>query len=146
MDSGYFFQFIHSLLRYAVLLAVLVAGITHLRGALTQRPILTWERLSAIIALALCHVQLVIGLILYMMRVKSYTPDFPSHTFWKFEHIGTMVIAVILVTVGRVLSKRAKEERTKQLRIAVFYLIGLGLMLWATPWPFREIGSGRGWL
>jgi RsiW-degrading membrane proteinase PrsW (M82 family) len=62
------------------------------------------------------------------------------------EHLGTMVIAIVLVTLGRALSKRAKEERTKQKRVAIFYLIALALMLWATPWPFREIGHGRGWL
>jgi chromate transport protein ChrA len=111
-----------------------------------QRPILVGERMIAIIAMVLCHVQLVVGLVLYLFRVKSYTPNYPSYTFWKFEHIGTMLIAIILVTLGRSLAKRAKEERAKQLRVAVFYLIGLALMLWATPWPFREIGHGRGWL
>jgi hypothetical protein len=30
--------------------------------------------------------------------------------------------------------------------VAIFYLIALVLMLWATPWPFTEIGIGRGWL
>lgn len=146
MDSGYFFQFLHSLLRYGVLLSVALAGLLALRGWLMQRPILTYERALAIVAMVLCHVQLVFGLILYMMRVKTYTPNYPSHTFWKFEHIGTMIIAIALITVGRSLAKRAKEERVKQRQVAVYYLIGLVLMLWATPWPFREIGHGRGWL
>jgi chromate transport protein ChrA len=146
MNSDYFFLFLHSLLRYGVLISVLVAGLVALRGFLMQRPILVGERMIAIIAMVLCHVQLVVGLVLYLMRVKSYTPNYPSYTFWKFEHIGTMIIAIILVTLGRSLAKRAKEERAKQLRVAVFYLIGLALMLWATPWPFREIGHGRGWL
>ena len=146
MDSGYFFQFVHSLLRYGVLVSVALAGLLALRGWLMKRPIRTYERALSIVAMVLCHVQLVVGLILYLMRVKSYTPNYPYYTFWKFEHIGTMIIAIVLVTVGRSLAKRARKEPVKQRQVAVYYLIALLLMLWATPWPFREIGHGRGWL
>ena len=66
--------------------------------------------------------------------------------FWKFEHIGTMVVAIVLITLGRVLAKRAKEERRKQLLVGVFFLLALVLILWAIPWPFTEIGHGREWL
>ncbi|MBK7295511.1 MAG: hypothetical protein IPI91_02080 [Flavobacteriales bacterium] len=56
--------------------------------------------------------------------------------FWKMEHIGTMIVAVALITIGRVLSKKTNTESSKQLRIAVFYLIGLLLMFAMIPWPF----------
>jgi len=145
--DGSLLTFFHSLLRYGVLLAVLGAGLLHLQGFLNRRPILNGERMLAIVALVLCHVQLVIGLALYF-TTKSYALDSSSATgrFWKMEHLGAMVVAIILVTVGRGLSKRAQDERVKQQRVWVFYLIALALMLWATPWPFREIGHGRGWL
>jgi hypothetical protein len=146
MDSGYFFLFLHSLLRYGVLITVFLAGAKSLLGLVMDKPILTWERLVTIIAMILCHVQLLVGLILYAMNVKFYTPDHPAYIFWKFEHITTMILGIALVTIGRMLSKRAQEERLKQKRIALFYLIALVLFLWATPWPFREIGHGRGWL
>ena len=145
--DGSLLTFFHSLLRYGVLLAVLGAGLLHLQGYLARRPILSGERMLAIVALVLCHVQLVIGLVLYF-TTASYSLDSSSAAgrFWKMEHLGAMLVAIILVTVGRVLSKRAKDERLKQQRVWVFYLIALALMLWATPWPFREIGHGRGWL
>jgi L-asparagine transporter-like permease len=57
-----------------------------------------------------------------------------------------MVIAIALVTVGRITSKKAKTEQGKHLRIAVFYLIALALMLWMIPWPFTAMGEGRGWI
>ncbi len=147
--DGHFFVFFHSLLRYGVLVAVAYAGLAHLAGLLLQRPILTVHRTMAIVAMVLCHLQLVTGLILYLMH-GWYAADSsqPLGRFWKFEHIGMMVIAITLVTLGRSLSKRAKIERSKQLRVAVFFLIGLLIMLWAIPWPFTEIGrsSGKGWL
>lgn len=139
--------FIHSILRYLVLISVGYAGITHLVGLLRGAPILNGERTAAIIALALCHLQLVLGLSLYLLRISLYSDMAqPFQRFWKYEHIGTMVTAIVLVTLGRILSRRAEQERGKQIRVAAFYLIALVLMLWATPWPFTTIGHGRAWM
>ena len=142
-----FLLFLHSLLRYAVLLTVAAAGILHLRGFLTKRPILTYERSLSILAVVFSHVQLAIGLILYLMKFNVYKEmSGEMGRFWKMEHLGTMVIAVALVTIGRASAKRSYDEEVKQKRIAVFFLIALALMLWAIPWPFSVFGHGRGWI
>lgn len=142
-----FLVFLHSLLRYGVLLTVAAAGLLHLRAFLQGRPILNGERMMAIVAVILCHSQLVVGAILYGINFGAYSSmGGEIGRFWKMEHIGAMVIAIALVTIGRASSKRAKDERVKQKRIAIYYLIALALMLWAIPWPFTEIGHGRGWL
>lgn len=140
--------FLHSLLRYAVLLTLLYAVIMNLRGWLRGSPIRTGDRLVTILAMVLCHVQLVIGLALYGMnwKVLNGRELAPFHKFIKYEHAATMIIAVALITVGRMLSKRAKEEHIKQRHIAVFYGLGLLLVLWAIPWPIKDIGHGLGWL
>lgn len=139
--------FFHSLLRYGVLITVAAAGLLALVGYLRSRPILSYERSMSIIAMVLCHVQLAVGLILYAMRFKAISRMDGRHlVYWKYEHITTMVLAITLITVGRMLAKRAEDGERKQLLVAVFYLIGLALMLWATPWPFREIGRDLGWL
>ncbi|MBK7102557.1 MAG: cytochrome B [Flavobacteriales bacterium] len=146
MDN-HFLLFVHSLLRYGVLLTVAGAGILHLRGYLAKRPILTGERTLAIWAMILCHTQIVIGLILYLLNFSAYAQmSVDIGRFWKMEHIGTMILAAVLVTLGRVLSKKAKDERIKQKRVAIFYLIALVLILWAIPWPATTVGHGRGWL
>lgn len=146
MDSG-FLPFFHSLLRYALLLALVYAFVVNLRGVLQQRPILTGERTITILAMVLCHVQLVLGGILYAMDYSMIDQmDDPYRRFWKFEHISMMIVAIALITVGRMLSKRAKDERTKQMRIVVFYGLGLLLILLAIPWPFRDEFRPLGWL
>jgi len=97
------------------------------------RPILTGERMITIVAMVLCHVQLVVGVILYLQNMRAFDQMEEVHQrFWKFEHAGSMILAIALITVGRVLSKRAKEEQLKQRHITIFYGIGLALMLWAT--------------
>ncbi len=150
MDGNVFLEFLHSLLRYGVLLTVGGAGLLALRGRLFARPILTWERTVTIVAVMLCHVQLLLGLLLYALRFKAlhkiYPPGSAHLRFWKFEHIGTMIIAIALVTIGRAMAKRAREEQRKQVLVAVFFLIAFALMWWATPWPFTAMGFSRGWL
>ena len=146
MDNS-FLLFSHSLLRYLVLLSVAYAGFTHLIGYLRGIPILTVERTGSIVALALCHIQLGLGLTLYITRYSTFA-DMAQHyqQFWKYEHISIMIIAIALVTLGRFLSKRSFEEPAKQLRVGAFYLLALALMLWAIPWPSTTIGHGRPWL
>ena len=58
-----------------------------------------------------------------------------------------MILAIALVTMGRMLSKRARTEPGKQLRIAIFYLLGLIIMLMMIPWPFTGVGQAQaiGW-
>lgn len=142
--------FIHSLLRYAVLLLLLVAFLVNLRGWLLHRPILVWERMATILAMVLCHVQLVVGLALYGMNAAAFhSKDAGAwQRFILHVHIGSMVLAIVLVTAARMMSKRAQDERRKQLLIAVGYGLGLALMLYAVPWPFTEIGRtfAKGWL
>lgn len=142
-------MFAHSLMRWLVLFSVAAAGLIALRGWLMQRPIIVWERMLAIVALTLCHLQVVLGIVIYSIRFKRYVPPSFSPrdiTFWKYEHITMMLLAVILVTVGRVLSKRAETENAKWKFIAIFYLIAVVLMCFAIPWPGGAMGLNREWL
>ncbi len=96
------------------------------------------------------HIELVIGAVLYYMKFNSYneTPEVGYTrlaSFFKFEHISMMILAVILLTMGSVLSKKAKNENAKHKRIAIFFFIALIIILAAIPWPFRE-ALGRQWM
>lgn len=145
--DGTFLLLIHSILRYALLILLLLSIFFSLRGIITKAPILIGHRSIAIWTVITAHVQLVLGLILYIMR-GWYAADHSTSIgrFWKMEHIGMMVIAIILITMGRVLSKKATNEYKKQLHILIFFVIALILILASIPWPFREVGFGRGWI
>lgn len=148
MADNSFLLFLHSLLRYAVLLVLAWASFVAWRGLLLRSPILVWERMLTIVAVVLCHVQLLVGLIVYMMRFNAISTHMSGvhQRFWKYEHVAMMTFAILLVTLGRVLSKRARNEGAKQLYIALFFTLGLLIMLLAIPWPFTSLGEGRGWL
>lgn len=147
--GSHVFLFFHSLLRWGILLAVAVAGFTALIGWIRNGPVITWQRAVAIWAVGLCLAQLALGLILYAMDLsdgvfKHMSTD--HERYWKFEHLGVMLLAIALVTGGRLASKQAKTEQGKHLRVALFYLLALALMLWMIPWPFTAMGDGRGWI
>ena len=147
MFSISFLLFLHSLLRYLLLLFLAGAAFFAWRGYLLGRPILNGERMVTIIAVLLAHVQLVLGVALYAIRYQAFDQMAEvSRRFWKFEHIGTMIVAVVLITLGRALSKRARDERRKQFLIGLTFLIALALILWAIPWPLTELGHGREWI
>ena len=154
-DTSGIMQLFHSIVRWLVLLSVGGAGVIALKGYLRRDPIIVWERSLTILAMVICHIQLVIGLVLYATKFKDYDlavtarghQSWLSDTvrrFYKFEHIGMMILAIALVTTGRMVSKQATTERGKQLRIAIFYLLGLLIMLMMIPWPFTDVGRERG--
>lgn len=130
----------HSGLRYVVL-ALLIAAVSMAYS--------NWQNNnpsdSKIYSYALIatHIQLLIGLILYVMSPKV---DFDMvgeklYRFFTIEHILMMIIAVILITVGRVRSRKV-EGAAKHRTILYFYAMGLILILVAIPWPFRNLGAG----
>jgi hypothetical protein len=94
-------------------------------------------------ALIATHIQLLLGLILYVMSPKV---DFGMmseklYRFFTVEHTLMMIVAIILITVGRVRSRKL-EGGAKHRTIVYFYAMGLILILVSIPWPFRNLGAG----
>ncbi|MBE9465222.1 cytochrome B [Dyadobacter subterraneus] len=94
-------------------------------------------------ALIATHTQLLIGLVLYTMSPLVNFGEIGNKVirFYSIEHVFMMVIAIILITVGRVRSKKlvgADKHRT----VLYFYGMALIIILAAIPWPFRNLGAG----
>ena len=62
--------------------------------------------------------------------------------FFLVEHIGLMLIAVLLVTIGYIKSDREENILKKHKKLLVYYSIALLVILAAIPWPFRGLGAG----
>ncbi len=135
----------HSGLRWIVL-ALLVAA--------TFKALMKWrsnvgysesDRKINLFAMISMHVQLLIGLALFFMsgRVDFSQMKDAMFRFFSVEHTTMMVIAIALVTIGHIKSKKTTDEAKKHKSIFIFYLIALLLVLAAIPWPFR--GWGNGW-
>lgn len=93
------------------------------------------------------HIQLLIGLVLYFISDKvSFASGWmkePLYRFYGMEHFLGMVIAIVLVTIGRKKAEKASEPVKKHKIIRVYYVIGLIIVLASIPWPFREALVGK---
>jgi hypothetical protein len=97
-------------------------------------------------ALTFTHLQFLLGLIMYFFSPKvvfeAASMKDSLLRFFLVEHIGLMVVAVALVTIGYFKAKKAPDERKKHKTLIIFYSIALLLILSAIPWPFRGLGAG----
>jgi hypothetical protein len=133
---------LHNLLRWVILILLLLS----LFQAFSKNNGLKKTSLFLLIA---SHTTLLIGLYQYFTKGSGfnyieqngfgYVMKDPAMRFWAVEHISTMIIAIILITVARGKAKKGIYAAASWL-----YLIALLLILAGIPWPFRE-GIGRPW-
>lgn len=139
-------NYIHSILRWIILLLLIVAILKSLRNFNSTQLILKSNNKVSLFLLIAAHFTAVIGIYQWMvgpwglkniqnLGMSAVMKDSAAR-FWAVEHISMMLIAVILITIGR--------RATKHKKVFWIYFIALLLILAAIPWPFRE-GIGRPW-
>lgn len=137
------FLHLHDGLRWLLLLVFLITIIKYVAGWLSDH---AWKKLDntlGIVLTALMDIQLLTGLVLYFFLspvTKIAFSDFggamknPDLRFYAVEHLTMMLIAIILVHVGRAKSKKAVFDRSKFKLGAIFFLIALVVLLAGIPW------------
>ncbi len=138
---------LHSLVRWLVVIAAVVAVIHAWTGWLGKRP---WtslaDRLGLIFTVAM-DVQLLLGVILYFISplIQGAFADFGQAMatsgvrFFAVEHVALMIVAVIVAHVGRTLAKRAQTGEAKYKRAALLFTLAVVLVLVAIPWQARPL-------
>jgi len=134
---------LHSYLAY-VALAVLFLAVANAIIGLVGKKIFTMGkdlRLS-LFAMILCHLQLLVGLILYVVSASGLNAikEFgmggltASARLLAVEHPFINIIALVLITIGWSRHKKFVEGDKKFKSIAIFYGLGLVLILSRIPW------------
>ena len=142
---------IHNILRWAVLLFGVWAVIAALAALISKREYRSSDNKSSLFFMLSCDIQLLLGLILYFTgmwfeKVKTNMGAVMKDTaerFFAVEHALMMIIAWLLVHVGRSMVKRANTDAQKHKRTLIFFGIALILILAMIPWPFRQPGIAR---
>lgn len=135
----------HSGLRWVFL--VLILG--SLLLALTNKKVFgDKEKKFALFTMILAHLQFTIGIVLYFMsnkvRFSAETMSTSVLRFFTMEHILGMLIAIVLITIGRKKALLAETPEIANKKIVVFFGIGLIIILAMIPWPFR-VNLGGAW-
>lgn len=135
----------HSFWRYVVLLLLVIAVVKSISGWVGKRTYASSDNKLSLFATISLHIQLLMGLFLYFISPYVKFSDFGSvmknthDRFWTVEHTILMLAAVVLITIGRLLSKKVAADIARHKKTAIYFTIGLLLILLAIPWPFSNI-------
>lgn len=140
--------FIHSWWAYLVLLVLLITVILSLVGFSSKKEYGPTEFRLALFTLIVSHIQLLIGIVLYVVGVLQNAKYFSAFSnmgmgdimkdatfrLYLVEHPLMMLISVILVTVGYSRHKNKRLSHQKFKTLSIFYTLALIFMLSRIPW------------
>lgn len=145
---------LHSVLRWVILVLALVAIFKSYSGMMAGKVFSAGDRKVGLFLMIAAHTTLVVGFYLWLagpyglanirnlgfgevMRDRVYR-------FYAVEHLVGMLIAIVLITLGRGAAKKSISDRAKHKRTFWYILVALVIMLATIPWPFR-VGIARPW-
>ena len=140
---------LHNFLRWVVLIAGVIAIVRAFTGMSGAKP---YNRVPGTVFLASVHIQVLIGAVIYWVSsgiAATFRADVGAGMkvamlrFFGMEHVVGMVLAAVVVTIGSARARRGADDAAKNKTAAVFFTIGLLLILAVIPWPFRGDGVGR---
>jgi hypothetical protein len=138
----------HNILRWAVLLFGVWTLLNAITGIINKRYFTGTDNKVNLFFMISCDIQLLLGLVLYFNNgwftmLKSNTKEVMKDStlrFFAMEHFIMMVIAWLLVHVGRSMVKRAGTDGAKHKKSFIYFGIALIIILAMIPWPFRQMG------
>jgi len=137
------FLHLHDVLRWLLLVSLAITLVKYLAGWFGNQPWKKTDNILGIVFTSLMDLQLLTGLVLYFFLspvTKLALSDFGGAMknadlrFYAVEHFSMMLIAVVLVHIGRAKSKKANTDQGKFKIATIFFLIALVLMVVAIPW------------
>lgn len=137
------FLHIHSFTRYILLVLLVVVIVKSLIGWLSRSQFSKGDNVLAVMNMGFAHLQVIIGLILYYQSPNVKLGEgmmTNAFRYWSVEHLSLMLVAVILISIGRISSKKAKDDSTKHKRLFIYNALALLLIV------VSVLQSGRGLL
>src|SRR5882757_6184911 len=141
-------QHLHSFLRWCILLLLVIGILRSLGGMTGKKPFTAGQKKMGLFLMIAAHTELLIGLYQWIvgpwgiknlsnMGMGAAMKDNVAR-FYGIEHITAMIIAIVLITIGRGVSKKNIPDAVKQKKTFWFFLVALLIILVSIPWPFRE--------
>ena len=134
---------LHSYLAYVVLAILILAVFNALVGWLGKKEFRFDKDLRiSLFALILSHIQLLVGLILYFTSANGLSAIQElgmgglnsAARLLAVEHPTVNILAIVLITIGWSKHKKKDTDLAKFKSIAIFYGLGLLLILSRIPW------------
>jgi hypothetical protein len=129
---------VHAWNRYLLLVALIFVLYRAYSGWFGRRNYDKTDNASSAALLGLTHLQLLLGLILYFGTSTHTKAAFANMgaamknstlRYYAVEHITVMLLAVVMIQLGRTLSKKSAASHDKFRKLAIYTSIGLGLIV-----------------
>ena len=144
---------LHSIGRWIILLLLLIAIFNSMVAG--NRPWIRTDARTGTILVIFTDLMFLLGLAIWFFGPKGYkliqsfgmssVMKDASNRFFAIEHITMMLLAVILIHIGKAQARKSISDKAKHRRTLIFYLIALIIILAAIPWPFRSVGAASHW-
>ncbi|MEI6948804.1 hypothetical protein V9K67_16575 [Paraflavisolibacter sp. H34] len=144
---------LHSVGRWIVLLLLLFGIFNSLVAG--SRPFIKSDNRIGLLLTIFADLMFLIGLALWVMGARGLKAIQGSGMgvvmkdailrFFAVEHMVGMLVAIVLMHIGKAQAKKHISDRAKHRRTVIFYLIALVIILAMIPWPFRPAGEASGW-
>ena len=135
---------LHSITRYLVLIALIGVIIQSFVGLSQKKPYGKLENKAGLYLFIFTHTQLLLGIILYFISpsviFNSASMKDAVARYWLVEHAFIMLIAIVLITMARITSKKLTHDAAKHKRLLIFNSLALALIIAGIAM------SGRGFL
>ncbi|MES2703802.1 MAG: hypothetical protein V4649_14270 [Bacteroidota bacterium] len=139
-------NFVHSILRYLILLLAFVVVVQSLVGMMGKKKFQGGNKRPALILLICCDLQLLLGLVLYYLRVISggmlgsgHVMKDPYTRFYAVEHSVSMILAIVLVHLGYAVTKKNIDDDRKFRRLFWYVFIALVIFVAMIPWEGKQL-------
>tara|TARA_R110002124_G_scaffold126800_3_gene286569 strand:- start:63 stop:485 length:423 start_codon:yes stop_codon:yes gene_type:complete len=133
---------VHSYWAYLVLLILIFAVANAIIGLMQKKQFTDKDLRIGLFALIATHIQLLIGFVCYFMSPWFDLLTSDAATVMKtkevrllaVEHPLMMIIAIVLITIGWSKHKKKTTDTAKFKMFAIFYGLGLLVILSRIPW------------
>jgi uncharacterized membrane protein len=141
--------FLHSTLRWLVLISLIVALYKAYRGYFLKTVFTKTDNTIRHWTATIAHLQLMVGMTLYFQSpiIKYFLKNFSTAKenfdllFFGLIHSTLMLIAVIIITIGSAMAKRKTLDNEKFKTMLIWYGLALFLIFIAIPWPFSPFAN-----
>lgn len=140
---------LHNFGRWVVIILLIVAIARSLRGISAGKPFTSGDNKTGLFLMIAAHTMLLIGLYQWFAGAwglqsilnngMSVVMKNNVYRFWAIEHITGMLIAITLITIGRISTKKNVTDKAKHRRSFWYYFIAFLIIIVSVPWPFREV-------
>ena len=123
----------HSIVRYFVLLLLIIVIVRSCIGWIKQSPYNKLDNQLSLSLFIFTHSQLLLGLLLFLVSplvvFSGASMKDPATRYWLVEHNTGMIIAIVLITIARISSKKMVDGVAKHRRMFIFNFTALAIIL-----------------